>query len=224
VIRFPRAFAVTVLCATVLLAACPGDGPPGDDTSSPSTSATDGSPGPAGALEASPVVAVLDIDYEVDGQGNPRQPTADELPVPDGAVEAHWYRGVHVWVALFGGWSLEDTGPLCPGTSLQVGNEFDHLTNSPTEPGDPCEDHPDIVLAGEGSGVRICGDLVLYISEIPLDAEGTLFASVERYQEDGAIVGLTGSVAADADAAPPIDAEAGGYELPPELGGATVTC
>lgn len=223
-IRFRKAFTIALVCATVVLAACPNDDPSGDGTSSPSASGTSGSPGPTAALEATPVVGVLDIEYEVDGQGNPDQPDDDELPVPEGAVEAHWYRGVHVWVALFAGWSLQDTGPLCPGTSLQVGNAFEHLTNSPTEPGDPCEDHPDIVLAGEGSGVRTCGDLVLYVSKIPVDAEGTLFASIERYQPDGAIVGLTGSVAADAGAAPEIDVDAGGYELPPGLGGATVTC
>jgi hypothetical protein len=67
--------------------------------------------------------------------------------------------------------------------------------------------------------------LVLYITAIPEDTEGDLFASVERY-EDGRIVGVTGVVTADTEAAPEIDPGASAYTLPEGLlqGTTEVTC
>jgi hypothetical protein len=138
-------------------------------------------------------------------------------------VEANWYRSAGVYVIAFGGLDLAETGPLCPGTSVQTGAGFEHVTNSPTEEG-ACEGAEN--LAGPEAGVRTCGPLLLYISEIPENTEGDLFASLEVYQEDGTIIGVTGVAEADMSAAPEIDPEADAYTLPKDLvpGTTEVTC
>jgi hypothetical protein len=195
-----------VLGALLLLTACTGepDQPGGGGQED----------GGGGALEASKLVASLAGGYEVQPDGSRVPPTEDELPVPLNTVEAHWYRSAGVYVIAFGGLDLAEAGPLCPGTSAQTGAGFEHVTNSPTEEG-ACEGAEN--LAGSDAGVRTCGPLVLYITEIPEDTEGDLFASLERYEEDGTIIGVTGVVEADMSAAPEIDPAAGAYTLPPDL-------
>jgi hypothetical protein len=138
-------------------------------------------------------------------------------------VEANWYRSGGVYLIAFGGLDLEASGPLCPGSSVQTDAGFERVTNSPTEKG-ACEGAPN--LAGADAGVRTCGPLVMYITEIPEDTEGQLYASVERYQKNGRIIGVTGVVDADMSAAPEIDPEAAGYTLPQGLleGTTEVTC
>jgi hypothetical protein len=170
--------------------------------------------GEGGGLEASKLVAPLAGGYEVQPDGSRVPPTEDELPVPLNTVEAHWYRSAGVYVIAFGGLDLAKSGPLCPGTSVQTGAGFEHVTNSPTEEG-ACEGAEN--LAGSDAGVRICGPLVLYITEIPEGIEGDLFASLERYEEDGTIIGVTGVVEADMSAAPEIDPAADAYTLPQDL-------
>jgi hypothetical protein len=182
---------------------------------------TDGGQGP-GELAASTLVAPLEGAYKVKPDGTRVPPKESELPLPLGTVEAHWYRSGGVYVIAFGGLDLEETGPVCPGSSIQTDTGFEHLTNAPTK-GKACQGAEN--LAGPGAGVKTCGPLVLYITEIPDDAEGQLFASVEEYAKN-TIIGITGVVAADSSAAPEIDLEAKGYTLPQGLveGTTEVTC
>jgi hypothetical protein len=200
------------LGALLLLSACNGQGGPGGD-------GADG----GGGLAASELVAPLSGGYKVKPDGSRVPPTQEELPIALGTVEAHWYRSDGVYVVAFGGLNLEEAGPICPGSSIQTDAGFEHVTSSPTEEG-ACEGAENI--AGDDAGVRICGPLVLYITEIPEDTEGDLFASIERYEENGAIVGATGVVAADMSAAPEIDPEADEYTLPDGLieGTTEATC
>jgi hypothetical protein len=162
-------------------------------------------------LSASQLKASLSGAYKVKPDGSRVPPRQEELPVPLDTVEAHWYRAGGMYVVAFRGLDLDESGPICPGSSAQTDSGFEHVTNSPTEDG-ACEGAQNI--AGLDSGVRICGPLVLYITEIPEDTEGDLFASVERYAKKGRIVGITGVVAADSSAAPEIDAEADTFILP----------
>jgi hypothetical protein len=198
----------SALGALLLLTACNGQ---------------DGEPADGGALAASELVGPLNGAYKVKQDGSRVAPREDELPVALGTVEAHWYRSEGVYVIAFGGLNLEEAGPVCPGSSIQTDSGFEHVTSSPTEEG-ACEGAENV--AGPDAGVRICGPLVLYITEIPEDTEGDLFASVERYEENGTIVGATGVVEADMSAAPEIDPEADGYTLPEGLAGETreITC
>jgi hypothetical protein len=150
-------------------------------------------------------------------------PRSNELPVPIGSVVAHWYRSDGIYVVVFAGLDLDETGPLCPGSSIQTDAGFEHVTNAPTR-GRACEGARH--LASPTDGVRTCGPLVLYITEIPENTKGDLFASVERYENKGQIVGVTGVVDADMSKAPEIDPEADGYTVPQGLveGTTEVTC
>jgi hypothetical protein len=201
-----------ILGALLLLSACNGQGGPGGD---------DGETG--GEVASSDLVAPLNGTYKIKPDGSRVPPTQEELPVALDTVEGHFYRSGGVFVIAFGGLDLEETGPLCPGSSIQTDVGFEHVTNSPTDEG-ACEGAENI--AGDDAGVRVCGPLVLYITEIPEDTEGDLFATVERYEENGAIVGVTGVVEADMSKAPEIDPEADQYTLPDGLieGTTEVTC
>lgn len=216
-ISSPRASARVILGALlplVLITACTGgDGQPEDPGRESSRQ----------ELTTSELTASLNGGYKVKPNGSRVPPTQQELPVPLGTVEAHWYRSGGVYVVAFGGLNLDEIEPVCPGSSIQTDAGFEHVTNSPTEEG-ACEGAPDI--AGPDAGTRICGPLLLYITEIPEDTEGDLFASVERYQRNGKIIGVTGVVAADMSAAPEIDPEADAYTLPQGLieGTTAVTC
>jgi hypothetical protein len=219
VARPRRALAHGIVGALLLLTACNGNGAEPDGTEPPEN----GGQGGRTELAASDLTAPLAGAYKIRPNGERVPPTEGELPVPLGTVEAHWYRSGGVFVAAFGGLDLEEAGPVCPGSSIQTDAGFEHVTNSPTEEG-ACEGAPN--LAASDAGVRTCGPLVLYITEIPEDTEGDLFASVERYRDNGVILGVTGVVAADMSAAPEIDPEANGYTLPEGLieGTTEVTC
>jgi hypothetical protein len=210
----------------LLLAGCTGQEP--EDNGGPTT--TPGTPGAtasptepaASELAESTLTAELSGSYKIRPDGTRVPPTERELPVRLGTVEANWYRSGGVYVIAFGGLDLEESGPVCPGSSIQTDSGFEHVTSSPTGEG-ACEGAPN--LAGPDAGVRTCGPLVLYITEIPEDTEGDLFASVERYEGER-IVGVTGVVEADMSAAPEMDAEATEYSLPEGLveGTTEVTC
>jgi hypothetical protein len=174
-------------------------------------------------LAASELRAALNGGYKIKPDGSRVPPTQRELPVPLDTVEAHWYRSGGVYVVVFGGLDLDETGSICPGSSIQTDAGFEHVTNSPTEEG-ACEGAP--TIAGSGAGARACGPLLLYITGIPEETEGDLFASVERYARSGKIIGVTGVVAADMSAAPEIDPEADRYTLREGMieGTTEVTC
>ena len=212
-----RAARQCMLAVLLVMTACNGDG-------EQENGGTDDGQEPGMAeLVASDLTAPLAGAYKIRPDGSRVPPREDELPVPIGSVEAHWYRSGGVYVVALGGLDLEEAGPVCPGSSIQTDEGFEHVTNSPTEEG-ACEGAPN--LAASDAGVRTCGPLVLYITEIPEATEGDLFASVERYEENGRIVGVTGVVAADMSAAPQIDPAAAGYTIPQGLieGTTEVTC
>jgi hypothetical protein len=211
--RISRGLGFSILAALLLLTACNGG------------QQRDGEGGGGGPVElaASKLKAPLSGAYKVKPNGSRVPPRTNELPVPIGSVEAHWYRSDGVYVVAFAGLDLDETGPLCPGSSVQTGAGFEHVTNAPTK-GDACEGATS--LASPTAGVRTCGPLVFYVTEIPEETKGQLFASVEQYERKGQIVGVTGVVDADVSKAPRIDPEADRYTLPQGLveGTTEVTC
>lgn len=187
------------------------DGSPTADASdaTPTSDASDGTPagdttlppsGPAGQLllPVTPVSATLTETYHT-GQDAP--PSADQLPIAAGLVQALWYQSGGSYVVYYAG--LFPTGdPTCPGNSISTASGFEHISNAPTAEG-ACEGAT--TLADEPAGVKVCDGKLLYLTEIPVETEGTLYGSVEAFLDDGSIVGVTSQVEADAAATPEID-------------------
>ena len=127
---------------------------------------------------------------------------SDQLPVAAGSVEARWYQSGGKYVVYYQGLSLAESGPLCPGNSIFAEGEFQHISNAPTEAG-ACTGAT--TLVPPPTGVKLCGELVLYLTDIPVDLAGDLYGTIEIYLVDGTIVGLTSTATVDAAAAPAID-------------------
>lgn len=202
--------AVILAALALALAGCGGDGdeaaPPADTgTTAPSTTEADTTTegAAAGVIPETPLAATLDQTYKVAADGSPGIPTPNELPVQPGSVEAWWYVSGDRYVVLYAGVSLTDTEPFCPGNSIQIGSAFENISNSPTGQGG-CPGRLGENLAGAGAGVQACGPLLLYVTEIPADAEGTLYGSIEALRGTD-LVGLTSSVATADGEAPEIE-------------------
>ncbi len=196
--------------AVLLIVACGGGSdaaPTSTATTAPAqatpTSPPAATPTPAAgpSLANTPVAAALSVIYKVEG-GRSVTPAAAELPVPSGSVEARWYQADGRFVVFYAGLALAEAGPLCPGNSIQTATGFLHITNGPTGAG-ACTGVQNPAAADEG--VRLCGGSVFYVTRIPVDAEGTLYGTIERFLADGTIIGLTSRVAADRDRTPAID-------------------
>ncbi len=182
-----------------LIAACSDDNGDKDDGSTdatPTAESTDEATATpeegAFSLPDTPISASLTTTY-----GPP-----DELPVAAGSVEARWYQSGGKYVVYYQGLSLAESGPICPGNSISTDSGFLHISNAPTEAG-ACTGAT--TLVPPPTGVKLCGELVLYLTDIPADLTGVLYGTIEIYLTDGTIVGLTSMATADVAAAPEID-------------------
>ena len=204
-------FGLVIVALGLVAIACGGDseadpaatsaGGPAPPTPT-TTPAGAGPPAPASfSLADTPIVASLTITYKV-GPAGSMVPTAAELPAPSGSIEARWYQADGRYVVYYSGLDLSASGPLCPGNSIRTTTGFQHITNAPTASG-ACAGAQN--LAGSGEGVRLCGDQVLYATRIPVDLEGDLFGTVERFLPDGTIIGLTSMVRTDRARTPSVD-------------------
>jgi hypothetical protein len=165
-------------------------------------------------LKATTVFAPLSQAYKQNADGSAGTPSASELPAPAGSVVVLWYETDDTWVAVFKG--LDASAPVCPGTSLETSpGTFNHVSNSPTEEG-ACEGIPSAGIAKAPQGVRVCDGVAFYVTRIPVDTPGSLWASFQVTQ-DGAAVGLTGAVKPEGEA-PQIDPTASAYKLPEGFG------
>ncbi len=179
-----------------LIVACTDDDGDNDDGSTDATPTSESTDEATATPEAfslpdTPISASLDSPY-----------TDDELPVAVGSVEAHWYQSGGKYVVHYRGLSLAESGPLCPGNSIFTDGGFLHISNAPTEAG-ACTGATTLVPLP--TGVKLCGEQVLYLTDIPADLAGDLYGSIEIYLADGTIIGLTSTATADAAAAPEID-------------------
>jgi hypothetical protein len=179
-----RRLAGVVLAVTLLAAACGDDG----DTSSDTTAAAP---------------AVASLDAVTDFEGLPVDPSA-ALYGP-GEISVSFYLAGDVWAAVYDGLGPDDV--ICPGNSVETPDgAFDGVSNSPVAEGS-CDDIAagSTVLDGsDGNGVLICGDQVGYLTIIPSDAEGTLYASMAEFAGPEEGVSYVGTTAVDAGA-PEID-------------------
>ena len=133
---------------------------------------------------------------------------------PPGSVEANWYQWPDqaLYVVLYRGLSIADTGPLCAGNSIFSAG-FRHVTNSPIDgtADELCVNANKIAEAP--SGVRECDTLVYYVTEIPTDVEGDLFGTMEINDGSGWI-GQTSNVATDLASTPAFVPDLAAYALP----------
>ena len=163
---------------------------------------------------ATAVVATLDIAY--DSSGAPFDP-AKVGGLTAGQVRGSWYRSGGSYVVVYAAVDLTLTGPLCPGNSIETARGFEFISNAPAAP-DACRGQ-ESTTAEPPVGVRFCSSLgaasFAYLTAIPASAEGVLYATIERAQPDGSIVGITGRAATDAGPAPEVDLEALGCSAVP---------
>lgn len=134
---------------------------------------------------------------------------------PPGSVEAHWYQWDGQYILLYRGYDAEERLAICPGNSIETSPaNWEFVSNSPfLLPADEiCVDVPK--LADPANGVRECGSLMYYITEIPTTAEGNLFGTLEQNDGNG-FQGQTSSVAADLANTPEFQPEQGSYSLAP---------
>ena len=142
------------------------------------------------SLGSTAVSAPLTTTYKIP-PGGPA-PDAD-LPFAPGAVEARWYESGDRFVVYYHGLTLDDGHLYCPGNSIQTSGSFQYISNSPAVPG-ACEGAATLVTE-EGSGVYLCDGLVLYLTQIPSTSQGVLYGTVEIFEADGTLIGLTSTAA-----------------------------
>jgi hypothetical protein len=157
-------------------------------------------PGPP-ELPVTPVVTVVDQGYKFGDEAGVA--TDDDLPFALGSIEAHWYNAGDRYAVVYVGLDLDETGPLCPGSSLLGPQGFKWVTNSPT-PGASCEGSMAEII-GPPIGTQICGGLVSYLTQIEPVETGTLYASIEIYTGTGTNYGASGVVEFDRADLPGID-------------------
>ena len=201
---------LALLAITVLVVAgCVADE---DDGSSPTTGAEESESGSdetdtddaqrpdeaTGELPETLVVARLDDAYDFAGE----VPDPSLLPVPEGSVEARWYRAGDVYVVVYDG--LAPDVNVCPGNSAQLATGFDYVSNALLADA-TCEGFRTLIENTAEHGVQICDGRVSYLTLIPSDTVGALFASLEVLEASagGGGVGLTGSVHVDDPSAAP---------------------
>ena len=175
---------------TTTAAASSDDDSSSDDSTDDSSSATE--------IPESTLVANLDQEYPPGGL------------FPAGSVTANWYQQGGNYVVVYGGLDLAAIGPACPGNSIQLSDgSFASVSNSPTGEGG-CEG---ATTPRPGTEPMICGDLIIYRTDINTGQVGTLYGSFERSAGDGTFLGATSTVATDGKVAPEIDLGATAYEF-----------
>ncbi|MFQ5945055.1 MAG: hypothetical protein ACE5NC_02245, partial [Anaerolineae bacterium] len=186
---------VSVLAAVAACTSAPAAAPPPEPTEPPPAVATDTpeqvTPEPTSTpttapvamqLPETPATASLGTDpqttYKVQmGTLQPLGFDDSELPAAPGSVEAHWYTSGGRYVVAYVGLDLGESGPTCPGNSILTAQGFEFVSNAPTEEG-ACEGFTTL-SADPLVGPRVCQEIVLYVTAIPSDEEGTLFGTLE---------------------------------------------
>ena len=166
-----------------------------------SISATDDGASPA-AVSAQPSHPArgsdplpLDRAFRFDADG--LVPLADDvpLPVPSGTVTARWYSFRGWAVVVFEGLDAASAAQLCVGVSAvdPATGLLGHVTYD-TASGTACDDAGagPVPRASGATGVRTCAEDVAFISTIPEENGGPLFATLLAFPGDGTGIGVTG--------------------------------
>ena len=152
-------------------------------------------------IPETPINTTLEEGYTI-REGNPEEPDPAKLPVEPGAVAAHWYKSGDNWVVVYAG-VPEDAYPLCPGNSILVGTDFGDTSNAPVGGDEACVGANN--LAQAPAGAQMCGPNIVYVTAIPSSKEGTLYSTIEVWEEEFLIHGVTGVVSTNRGEAPEIE-------------------
>ena len=156
-------------------------------------------------MSPTPVAAVLQPYNDAGGQ-----------LFPPGSVEANWYQWDGRYVVLYRGWDASATTPICPGNSIEeTAGVFAFISNAPYQASadEVCVDAPSIAPADKG--VRTCGGLLYYLTEIPVDENGIGLSGTLETNDGSGFAGQTSAVQPNAEATPEFEPEAAAYSLPP---------
>ena len=179
--------ALAAVASLVLISgACSGDSSDGTDSATGKVT-----------IAKTTLTAPLDQVYE-----------GEEI-ISSGEVTASWYQSGGKYIVIYSGANLENVGPACPGNSIRLADGSSaNASNAPTEAG-ACTgtSTPEPTTPPE-----ICGDLVIYTTEISTDSEGTLYGSFEIVKGDSTL-GATSTVATDVASAPELSVGASEYEF-----------
>jgi predicted esterase len=175
-------------CLLVLASACSGGGSDG-----------------VADFPSTHIVAPIDRIYKFDAEGSLPLVDQSELPVKPGVVTARWFTFGGWQIAVFDGLQIDDSISLCLGTSFfnPGTNQLEYVTASPTSD-DACDGSSAgsfIPPAVGATGMRECDGLVSYVTGIPAEAQGTLFATVTAFPGDGTGLEVSGRVESTADLA-----------------------
>ena len=145
-----------------------------------------------------------------------------------GPIEAHWYQWGGLYVVLYRGWDAADGTEICAGNSIlpPSGPPWIHVTNS-VHLGSADEICIDTAKIAEApSGVYACGSLLYYLTEIPVEEEGSLFGTLEVGLGGGVWNGHTSEAPADLANTPEFEPGLTAYEIPASGvdDGGVVTC
>ena len=152
------------------------------------------------ALPDTPLTATLTEGYTV-VNGTPQDPDPADLPVEPDTVIAHWYKSGGSWVVVYVD-VPESERPLCPGNSLLIADFADDVSNSPVGDG-ACGTSAN--LATDPAGAQECGSLIVYVTAIPASKEGVLTSTIEVWEDDTTIHGVTGFVSSETGEAPEVE-------------------
>ena len=183
-------------------------------TRAPTTTATPTTTAPATPITAGPVAEMVP-PTPVFGLLDPYNDAGGGL-FPAESVEAHWYQWDGLYVVLYRGWDAADGTEICAGNSWRAdGAIWENITNS-AHIGDEDEICVDTArLAQPPSGVYACGSLLYYLTEIPTDATGNLWGTLEIGSGGGEWAGQTSETPIDLASTPEFEPGLPAYELPP---------
>jgi hypothetical protein len=77
--------------------------------------------------------------------------------------------------------------------AILTANGFEFVSNAPL-PNAQCDSFPTLIESSDTQGVQLCGDQVGYLTLIPADTAGSVFASVEKPDPDVTSVGITSMI------------------------------
>lgn len=149
-----------------------------------------GSPGGG----VSPGSAAFDRLYSFRGDADLTAGKRSDLSFDPAALTARWYTFQGWYVVVFDGLNPDAAHPICLGASVlnAESGQLEHMSLSPTAPG-ACRDtrNGNRILTAPDAGSRKCASSWVYLSGIPADTAGTLYANAAVFLADDTGVGVT---------------------------------
>lgn len=224
--RSARWFAVVVVAVSALGAAACGDSsddePEADATTTPAPAGADTSTtAPAEPATTTSAAASgepagggfgeTDLVAPFDAASFADPVDVDAFGVDPADLEAAWYTDGDRWAVHYRGLEPEGATGKCLGSGLGTDDDARHEATTPYG-ALACQGHP-ITPLPPGS-LHLCeGAGILFTTEIPVDAEGELTATIEQLAGDGSSRSVGSTVTADDSKAVPIEVSLDGCQV-----------